>query len=78
MLALAVVFLGGGAYVIVTMPYMRLLGVGLLITGFGCICCGLTDGFTDPTPRGIALRRVGAAAFIIGVPVLAYSAYRML
>ena len=78
MLGLGLVFLGGGFYVILFMPYLRLMGVGMLLTGIGCVCCGLTDGFTDPTPRGIALRRFGAAAFVVGVPLLAYFGYRML
>jgi hypothetical protein len=76
-LVIGVVFLAGGLYAI-RIPYMRFLGVGLLATAFGCICCGLTDGFSDPTPRGTLLRRLGAGGFIIGVPILIYTVYGML
>jgi hypothetical protein len=75
-LLLGAIFLIGGAYFIFT-PWMRVLGFGMLSTALGCIFCGLTDGFADVTPRGIAFRKVGVVAFFIGVPVLAYSAYRM-
>jgi hypothetical protein len=76
-LLLGGVFLVGGLYLILN-PSMRIMAVGMLATAIGCICCGLTDGFTDATPRGHALKKVGAAAFVVGVPILAYSSYRML
>ena len=76
-LILGVVFLIGGVYFIVT-PWARIMGISMLSTALGCICCGLTDGFTDVTPRGIALRKVGVVAFLVGIPILAYSAYRYL
>ena len=76
-LILGLVFLFGGLYFVIT-PWARIMGFSMLATALGCICCGLTDGFTDVTPRGIALRKVGVVAFVVGVPVLAYSAYRYL
>ena len=76
-LLLGGVFLIGGVYFIMN-PWMRILGLGMLSTAVGCICCGFTDGFTDATPRGQMFKKVGAVAFIIGVPVLVYSSYKVL
>ena len=76
-LILGVVFLIGRVYLVLA-PWWRILGFGMLSTAVGCICCGLTDGFTDPTPRGSMLKRAGGAALIIGVPVMIYSAYKSL
>jgi hypothetical protein len=73
---LGLVFLLGGVYFFV-FSGMRFLGFGMFSTALGCICCGLTDGFTDPTPRGSLLKRVGGIAFIIGVPILIYSGYKL-
>jgi len=53
--------------------YTRMLAVGLFVTGLACILCGLTDGFADVTPRGVAMRKVGVISFVIGLPILIYS-----
>ena len=45
---------------------------GLLSLGFGCICCGLTNGFTDPAPKTYLLRKFGKVALIIGLPIALY------
>ena len=74
---LGVVFLIGGAYFTLR-PWSRMLGLSMVATAVGCICCGLTDGFTDPTPRGSMLKRAGGAALLVGVPVMIYSAYKTL
>lgn len=74
-LVLGAVFLFGGVYFAIFTAY-RLMGFGMLATAVGCVCCGLTDGFTDATPRGLLLKRFGAAAFIIGVPILIYAGYQ--
>ena len=76
-LILGVIFAIGGVYFALN-PWSRILGLSMLVTAIGCICCGLTDGFTDVTPRGIMFRKVGIVAFFVGVPVLAYTAYRTL
>ena len=76
-LILGMVFLAGGIYFFV-FAGLRILGIGMLMTAVGCICCGLTDGFTDPTPRGSFFKRTGAGAFILGIPILAYASYRLL
>jgi hypothetical protein len=72
---LGVVFLIGGVYFFIS-PGGRILGFGMLVTAVGCICCGLTDGFTELVPPGPALKRLGAAAFIIGLPILIYGGYK--
>jgi hypothetical protein len=74
MLALGAVMIGLSVYMVLT-PYPRMLAIGLFLTGCGCILCGLTDGFADVTQRGIAMRKVGIIAFIVGLPVLIYTAY---
>lgn len=76
-LALGVVFLIGAGYFLLN-PFTRVMGIGMLATASGCICCGLTDGFTDVSPRGQLLRRLGIISFIVGLPIVGYSAYRYL
>ncbi len=55
--------------------YDRVFSVGLLAFGFGMLFLGLTEGFTDPTPRGKFLYRVAIVAFLIGIPVVIKGAY---
>jgi len=76
MLGLGVVMLLVSIYLILS-PGTRIIAAGLFITGAGCLLCGVTDGFSDYTPRGIAFRKVGFSAFLIGFLLLIYSAYRM-
>ena len=75
MLGLALLLVVAGAYIGLTLPYLRVLGAGLIFFGLGCLFCGLTDGFTDPTPRGYAFRKLGFGAYLIGIPILAYATY---
>jgi ABC-type spermidine/putrescine transport system permease subunit II len=51
---------------------------GLLVTGLAMILCGLTNGFTDQTPWGRRFRKIGALAFIGGLPMLLYGFYRFI
>ena len=51
---------------------------GLLCLGVGCICCGLTNGFTDPAPKTYLLRKFGKVALIIGVPITLYFTYLLM
>jgi hypothetical protein len=74
-LILGAMFFFGGVYFAVFMA-LRLMAFGMFATAVGCVCCGLTDGFTDATPRGSLLKRLGAAAFIIGIPILIYTGYQ--
>lgn len=48
---------------------------GLVSLGFGCICCGLTNGFTDPSPRTHLLRKFGKFGLIVGLPISLYYVY---
>jgi len=76
-LLLGAVFLFGSVYIAYFMS-MRLMAIGMFATAVGCIACGFTDGFTDPTPRGQSLKRLGGGAFLVGVPILAYTGYQMM
>lgn len=57
---------------------MYALAFSLAATAVGCICCGLTDGFLLAHRRDYALRRIGLLAFAVGLPLLAFSVYRMI
>jgi len=37
---------------------------------------GLTEGFSDPTPRGKLLYRIAIISFIVGIPILALAAWQ--
>ena len=74
-LALGLVFFAAGIYFILN-PFMRIVAVGMFALAFGCLCCGLTDGFSDISPRGLLLRKFGFVAFLVGVPIVGYSVYR--
>lgn len=73
-LALGTVFLAAGIYFALN-PYMRIVAVGMFALALGCVCCGLTDGFSDISPRGLLLRKFGFVAFLIGIPIVAYSLF---
>lgn len=55
----------------------RLTSAGLVATGVGFLFLGLTEGFTDPTPRGKLLYRIAIIAFVIGLPLILKTAYQM-
>jgi len=55
----------------------RLTSAGLVANGVGFLLLGLTEGFTDPTPRGKFLYRIAVIAFIVGIPIMLKTAYRM-
>jgi len=76
-LVVGIGFLLGGLYCWFTLNN-RLLAVGMVMTGIGWVLMGLTDGFTDPTPRGKLFFRLAIVAFMVGVPLVAYHAYRMM
>lgn len=69
-------FFFGGLYHFIYY-YDRIFSFGLVITGIGFTLFGYTDGFKDPTPRGMLLYRIGIISFMIGVPIVAYGAYQM-
>jgi hypothetical protein len=49
--------------------------IGFLMIGIGMILCGLTNGFTDHSPLGRKLKRIGAFLMIVGIPPIAYVAW---
>jgi len=53
----------------------RLFSAGLISMGVGMLFLGLTEGFTDPTPRGKFLYRVAVVAFLVGIPIVIKGAY---
>jgi hypothetical protein len=55
----------------------RVLSAGMVTFGVGFLFLGLTDGFSDPTPRGKLFYRIAIIAFIIGIPILALEAWEM-
>jgi hypothetical protein len=74
-LALGLVFLAAGVYFALS-PFMRIPALGMFALASGCICCGLTDGFSDVSARGLLLRRFGFISFLVGIPLVGYSVYR--
>lgn len=64
------------AIFLVFTPYTRVFAVGLLLTGFGNVLFGLTNGFTDMTPVGRLLYRIALVAYLLGVPIIGYFFYR--
>jgi hypothetical protein len=55
--------------------YTRVYGVGLLLLGVGSTLLGITDGFSDPTPKGRLLFRIAVIAFLIGTPIVVSDLY---
>lgn len=51
---------------------------GLLSAGFGGMICGLTNGFTDQSPKGRVISKFGIAALLIGVAMLVYYFYKFI
>lgn len=78
--SLAWIFLGlllfaGGAYYGYRMR-MYSFGFGLFCLGLGSVFCGLTNGFTDYTPTGRMMWRLGLPVLGVGLALTIYSLYR--
>jgi hypothetical protein len=71
MILVGVVFIGVGA-VLASQYLYRLMGVGLFIIGIGNLLFGLTDGFSDTSPRGQVLFKLALGAYLVGVPIVGY------
>jgi hypothetical protein len=56
----------------------RMLSAGMITFGIGFLFLGLTEGFSDPTPRGKLLYRIAIISFIVGIPILALEASQMI
>jgi hypothetical protein len=61
-----------GVYFI-TQWWTRTLGVGVLLVGAGLMAMGATNGFSDYSPLGKLLYKVGLISFGIGVPLSIYA-----
>ena len=66
-----------GLWMIVT-PGDRQFGVGFLASGLGIALLGVTNGFTDMSPLGRNLYRIGVISFVIGLPIVGYYFFRVL
>lgn len=72
-MAIGLAFFLGGAYHGVYYRD-RIFAFGLCATGIGFLFLGITEGFTDITPRGKILYRLGIIAFLVGLPIVIYGA----
>jgi energy-coupling factor transporter transmembrane protein EcfT len=71
-------FLGGAYLTFKWRSYgIMLLGmpIGIFLVGIAMILCGITNGFTDHSPLGRKLKKIGAFLFIVGIPPIGYVAY---
>ena len=75
-IALGLIFFFGGLCHVILL-HDRILSFGLVATGLGFFLLGLTEGFSDPTPRGKLLYRIAIVSFIVGVPIMIKAAYEM-
>jgi hypothetical protein len=75
-MAIGLVFLLGGVYHGI-FYHDRMLSAGMVTFGVGFLFLGLTEGFSDPTPRGKLLYRIAIISFIVGIPILALEAWQM-
>ena len=77
MILIGVVCLIAGIYA-ATLPGLRTLAVGLVLTAVGNFLFGFTDGFSDSSPRGRMLFKIGVISYLGGIPIIVYSVYPML
>ena len=66
------------AVAVLAYPFYKHIPIGLVLVAVGNVLFGLTDGFSDSTPRGRLLFRIGATSYIVGIPIIAYFLYPML
>jgi len=76
-LVIGALLLAAGGYVGITWR-MYYFAVGLILLGLGSALCGLTNGFSNHSPNGRLLRKIGSLAFLIGLPLVFYSLYRFI
>jgi len=55
-----------------------LFGGGMFLIGFGNILFGITNGFTDQTPRGRFFFKVALFAYGFGLATVAYTMRHMI
>ncbi|MFL6467259.1 MAG: hypothetical protein ACJ72Z_04805 [Pyrinomonadaceae bacterium] len=76
MILIGLFFLFGGIYYGLFL-YDRIFALGMVATGIGLCIFGYTDGFTDPTPKGLFLYRIAIVAFLVGIPIVIYGAIQL-
>lgn len=77
MMVIGLGFAASGIWFIIS-PGSRIAGVGLVLTGIGNVLFGLTDGFADMSPNGRIFYRIAILAYCAGLPILAYSIFKLL
>jgi hypothetical protein len=68
--------LAGGYYAYRMRMYP--LGGGLIFLGAGGILCGLTNGFTDYSPTGRMLWKIGVPTLLLGLLMTGYGVLRFI
>jgi hypothetical protein len=76
-LVLGIALAGYGAYV---GYYWRTypLSAGLVFLGLGGVFCGITNGFTDYSPMGRLLWKIGLPSLLLGLLLVGYSMLRFI
>ena len=75
---IGVLLIGLGGYVLWKMRFYYILGGGLVLLGGGSVFCGLTNGFTDHSPRGRKLNKVGLFLFLLGLLPTIYGLWKFI
>jgi hypothetical protein len=75
-LFLGVLLIAFGGYVLI---YMRMypFTAGLVFLGLGSAFCGITNGFTDYTPMGRLLWKLGIPILLLGLLLTGYSLIKL-
>jgi hypothetical protein len=76
-LILGLLLLAAGAYVGYKWR-MYPLGLGLASLGLGGVFCGVTNGFTDYSPMGRLLWKLGIPALLLGLLLTGYGMLRFI
>ena len=62
----------------ITSMYILPTVVGFTLSGLSAIICGYTNGFTDHSPFGRKLNKLGIFLAFAGLPALAYAIWKAL
>ena len=76
-LFLGLVLIFSGAYIGYKMRVYP-LAAGLMFLGTGCAFCGITNGFTDYTPMGRLLLKLGIPTLLLGLLLTGYGVLRFI
>ncbi len=84
MMLLGVGLIGWGAYNgweyrrSITSMFVFPTVVGFILSGLAAMLCGYTNGFTDHSPRGRMLKKIGIFLAVGGLPIMGYAIWRSL